>query len=93
MTEVGIRIAPLLYIGGEDTLVAWHCIALRKVWLGIPGGEKPSGHMWIEAVQILKNGIPFFIKVKSSSPIKYELNYASSLAFRSFKFGASQLNV
>ena len=72
MTEVGIRIAPLLYKGGEDTLVAWHCMALRKVWLGIPSGEKLSGRMRIEAVQLLKNGIPFFIKVKSSS-IKYEL--------------------
>ena len=73
VTEVGIRIAPLLYKGGEDTLVAWHCMALRKVWLGIPGGEKPSGHMRIEAVQLLKNGIPFFTKVKSPSPTKHEL--------------------
>ena len=73
MTEVGIRIVPLLYKGGEDTLVAWHCMALWKVWLDIPGGEKPSGRMRIEAVQLLKNGVPFFIKVKSSSPIKYEL--------------------
>ena len=71
MTKVGIRIAPLLYKGGEDTL-ALHDFA-EGGCLGIPGGEKPSGRMWIEAAQLLKNGIPFFIKVKSSSPIKYEL--------------------
>ena len=41
--------------------------------LGIPGGEKPSGRMRIGAAQLLKNGIPFFTKVKSPSPIKYEL--------------------
>ena len=28
---------------------------------------------YIEAAQLLKNSIPVFIKVKSSSPIKYEL--------------------
>ena len=56
-------------------MVAWHCMALRKDCLGIPAGEKPFGRMRIEVVhwQLLKNGIPFFIKVKSSSPIKYEL--------------------
>ena len=33
-------------------------------FLGIPGGEKPPGRMWIEAVQLLKNGILRLIVVK-----------------------------
>ena len=72
MTEVGIRIAPLLYKGGEGTLDGMALHGFAEGCLGIPGGEKPSGRMRIEAVQLLKNGIPFFIKVKSSSPIKCE---------------------
>ena len=82
VTEVGIRIAPLLYKGGADTLVAWHCMALRKVLLGIPGGEKPSSRMRIEVVhwQLLKNGIPFFYKSKVIIANQVRA-YASSLAF------------
>ena len=55
--------------------MAWDCMALQKVWFGIPGGEIPSGRMRIEAVQPLKNGIPFFTKVKLPSPTKHELTH------------------
>ena len=59
--------------------------------LGIPGGEKPSGRMRIEAVRLLKSGIPFFIKVKSSSQSSARIFIFTSI--QSLKFGAGQLNV
>ena len=78
MSEVGIRIAPLSYKRGEDTL-AMHDFAENRC-LGILGGERPSGRMRIEAAQLQKGQHALFYKRKVIIANQVRA-YSSSLAF------------
>ena len=55
--------------------------------LGIPGGEKPSGRMRIEAAQLLKKWYTLFYKSKVIA------NQVRAYSSSPLKFGADQLNV